>query len=69
MIPPKGNERSESGMEENELGKPVVDTAVTVHSALGPGLLESVYEAVLPRELERRGVSVARQVAVPIYHS
>jgi iron complex transport system substrate-binding protein len=43
-----------------------VHAAVTVHSALGPGLLESVYEAVLARELERRGVSVARQVAVPI---
>jgi len=53
-------------MEENEIGKTVVDAAVKVHSALGPGLLESVYEAVLARELERRGLSVARQVAVPI---
>jgi GxxExxY protein len=43
-----------------------VDAAVKVHSALGPGLLESVYEAVLAKELERRGLSVARQVAVPI---
>ncbi len=53
-------------MEENEIGKIVVDAAVKVHSALGPGLLESVYEAVLARELERRGLSVVRQVAVPI---
>jgi GxxExxY protein len=53
-------------MEENEIGKEVVDGAVKVHSALGPGLLESVYEAVLAKELERRGLSVARQVAVPI---
>lgn len=53
-------------MEENKIGKIVVDTAVKVHSALGPGLLESVYEAVLSRELERRGLSVARQVIVPI---
>jgi GxxExxY protein len=44
----------------------VVDAAVRVHSALGPGLLESVYEAVLAKELERRGLSVVRQVAVPI---
>jgi len=53
-------------MEENEIGKIVVDAAVKVHSALGPGLLESVYEAVLSKELERRGLSVARQIAVPI---
>ena len=53
-------------MKENEIGKIVVDAAVKVHSALGPGLLESVYEAVLAKELERRGLSVARQVAVPI---
>lgn len=53
-------------MEENEIGKIVVDAAVKVHSALGPGLLESVYEAVLAKELEQRGLSVARQVAVPV---
>ncbi len=53
-------------MEENEIGKEVVDAAVKVHSALGPGLLESVYEVVLARELERRALEVARQVAVPI---
>ena len=53
-------------MEENEIGKIVVDAAVKVHSALGPGLLESVYEAVLAKELEQRGLSLARQVPVPI---
>jgi GxxExxY protein len=53
-------------MQENEIGEIVVDAAVIVHSALGPGLLESVYEAVLAKELERRGLSVVRQVAVPI---
>ena len=53
-------------MEENEIGKTAVDAVVKVHSAPGPGLLESVYEAVLAREFERRGLSVARQVAVPI---
>jgi len=36
MIPPKGNEQSESGMEELEIGKNVVDAAEKVHSALGP---------------------------------
>jgi GxxExxY protein len=53
-------------MKENEIGKIVVDAAVKVHSALGPGLLESVDEAVLAQELERRGLSVSRQVAVSI---
>lgn len=53
-------------MTENEIGKIVVDAAVKVHSALGPGLLESVYEAVLAKVLDRRGLSVCRQVAVPI---
>ena len=53
-------------MEENEIGREVVDAAVKVHSLLGPGLLESVYEVVLARELERRGLAVVRQQAVPI---
>lgn len=39
----------------------IVDAAVKIHIKLGPGLLESVYEAVLARELERRGLSVERQ--------
>ncbi len=53
-------------MTENEIGKVLVDSAVAVHRALGPGLLESVYEAVLAAELRDRGLDVARQVAVPI---
>ena len=53
-------------MTENQIGKVVVDAAVAVHRALGPGLLETVYEAVLATELRERGLSVERQVAVPI---
>jgi GxxExxY protein len=53
-------------MTENEIGKIVVDTAVRLHQELGPGLLESVYEAVFARLLERRGLRVQRQVGVPI---
>ena len=55
-------------MTENEIGRIVVDSAVSLHNALGPGLLESVYEVVLTRELERRGCSVARQVPIPIQY-
>jgi GxxExxY protein len=53
-------------MNENQIAKEVVDAAIKVHSKLGPGLLESVYEVVLARELERRGLRVERQMPVPI---
>ncbi len=56
-------------MNENEIGKIIVDAAVAVHVELGPGLLESVYEVILAYELEKRGLSVNRQVSIPIeYH-
>lgn len=42
----------------------IVDAAIKIHKALGPGLLESVYETVLARELERRGLTVERQMPV-----
>jgi GxxExxY protein len=54
------------GMEENEIGTVVLDAAILVHRELGPGLLEAVYEVVLCRELEERGLPSKRQVAVPI---
>ena len=53
-------------MTENEISKVVVDASIQVHRALGPGLLESVYEVVLAHELEKRGLQVERQVPVPI---
>lgn len=48
-------------MTENELSREIVDAAFKLHTELGPGLLESVYEALLARELELRGLSVVRQ--------
>lgn len=56
-------------MSENEIGTVIVDCAVGLHRALGPGLLETVYEVILARELEKRGLRVARQVAVPIEYA
>jgi len=53
-------------MTENEIGKIVVDTAVSVHRDLGPGLLETVYEVVLAYMLSQRGLVVERQIPVPI---
>ena len=53
-------------MTENEIAKEVVDAAFQIHKRLGPGLLESVYEVILTHELKKRGLRVARQVAIPI---
>jgi GxxExxY protein len=53
-------------MTENELAQIVVDIAYRIHSRLGPGLLESVYEAIMLYELRKRGLSAEKQVAVPV---
>lgn len=53
-------------MDENQVSKAVLDAAFKVHTKLGPGLLESVYEAVLAYELHRTGITVRRQVPIPI---
>jgi GxxExxY protein len=45
-----------------------IDAALQVHKALGPGLLESAYEHCLAHEISRRGLSVQRQVALPIVY-
>jgi GxxExxY protein len=55
-------------MHENNLGTMIVDSAIQIHRGLGPGLLEIVYEVTLAKELEKRGLAVQRQVAVPIYY-
>jgi len=53
-------------MSENEIGSIVVDKAVYLHKKLGPGLFESVYEVVLMKLLAKKGLSVQRQVSIPI---
>jgi GxxExxY protein len=50
------------------VAKDVVDAAFSVHKALGPGLLESVYETCLLHELKKRGRKVATQVPVPVVY-
>lgn len=47
----------------------MVDAALAVHSALGPGLLESVYQACLAHELGQRGLSVECEVSFPVTYS
>ena len=50
----------------NEISGMIVDAAFHVHRELGPGLLESVYEVILADALRQRGLTVARQVPIPI---
>jgi GxxExxY protein len=53
-------------VHENEIAKVIVDTAYQIHSRLGPGLLESVYEAVMLYEIRKRGLQVDSQVPIPV---
>jgi len=53
-------------MHENEIGTLIVDSAVRLHRDLGPGLLETVYEVSLATKIRKRGLSVERQVVIPI---
>lgn len=53
-------------MDENEIGKEVVDSSIALHRELGPGLLETVYKVVLLDELHKRGLKAERQVPVSI---
>lgn len=53
-------------MEAEAIGKKVLDAAYAVHTALGPGLLESVYEACLAHKLRENNVLVATQVVMPV---
>jgi GxxExxY protein len=55
-------------MTENQIGTIVIEAAIAVHRELGPGLLETVYEVILARELGDRGLKVERQLSVPIQY-
>ncbi len=50
----------------NELSKIILDACITVHKEMGPGLLESVYELCLLKELELRGIKAKSQVVIPL---
>src|SRR5215211_5681697 len=55
-------------MRINDITGHVVDAAITLHSALGPGLLESAYKACLVHELRKRGLTVRTEIPVPIVY-
>jgi GxxExxY protein len=55
-------------MTENAIAKEIVDAAFRIHTTLGPGLLESVYDTVLAYELGRRGLRTVRQQPIPVVY-
>src|SRR5712691_8999007 len=54
--------------EIEQVAKETVDATFKVHSALGPGLIESVYRVCLAHELRRRGLKVETELAIPIVY-
>ena len=57
------------GLVQEQISEQVIGAAIRVHRELGPGLLESVYEACLAYELSKSGLSARRQVPLPIRYS
>jgi GxxExxY protein len=55
-------------MNENELAAIAVDICYKIHTTLGPGLLESVYEAAFAYELEKKEIPYLRQPPIPVYY-
>jgi len=55
-------------MEVNEITGQIVDAAIKIHRALGPGLLESAYEACLMYELKKRRLIARNQVQLPVHY-
>jgi len=55
-------------MLENDIATQIVDAAYKTHTSLGPGLLESIYEMVLCRELAKKDLKYDRQIGVDVYH-
>jgi GxxExxY protein len=55
-------------MAESEIAKQILDSAFRVHTKLGPGLFESVYEVIMAYELKKRGLTAERQKPMPIVY-
>jgi GxxExxY protein len=61
-------EDAEKSVRENEIGETILGCAIKVHSALGPGLLESTYEVCLIHEILKAGVKADRQIPLPVIY-
>ncbi len=55
-------------MNENQIAKIIVNAAYQIHTKLGPGLLETVYQVVLAHDLRKQGLTVEREVSIPIFY-
>ena len=55
-------------MNENQIAKIIVNAAYQIHTKLGPGLLETVYQVVLAHDLRKQGLDVEREVPIPIFY-
>jgi len=64
----RGERRETQRMRLNDISGQIIDAAMRVHTALGPGLLEGAYEACLKYELEKRGLKVKQQVGLPVIY-
>jgi GxxExxY protein len=60
------NKIKTNNMTENEISKIILDISFDIHTKLGPGLFESVYEEILVYELENYGLNIKRQKAIPV---
>ena len=60
--------KEKASMTENEIATIIVDSAYRVHTQLGPGLLESVYETAMAHELTKRGMGIRRQQGMPVIY-
>ena len=74
-MPPRRHEGTKETLKTSalpehieEIARKIVDAAYTVHKALGPGLLERVYEVCFCHELAKRGLQYLRQVDIPIVY-
>ena len=65
---PHAKVAADAKMTENQIEKQILDRAFKVHTALGPGLLESVYQVILAHELHKVGLVVQRQRPIPIQY-
>src|SRR5262245_43577934 len=63
-----GERLKKAAMTENAIAKQIVDAAFRIHTTLGPGLLESVYHAVLAYELAQRGLRTVSQQPIPVVY-
>jgi GxxExxY protein len=62
------SQRKNTRMTENELAKIIVNSSYKIHTTLGPGLLESVYEEILAYELQKELLNIKRQQGIPVIY-